>query len=291
MQQSLCVEYLQPVADGMIYPSLVATSHVMSGLVEAPETPDALSPPPYSLILDRLQYTDESVSDCLAEPAGYTGPTVFEAGPNTDQTQAAVIPSQKVYEGPFYLQGGRPTCAPWAIVHAMKVVGAEPPHALVKDLLNAAMPKTLDDRAGMNFLHVVAALYRNEASDVTVELPATPADMEGFIQRVIDTGSALIAVVLRKEDAQFASYPGQSLRHAVCIAGYKIDAGGSMHLQIIDSARGAYAQELGAFMFELDDTVDGFHPLAVITKKEAAVMSDGQLAFNSIRSRRWAESR
>lgn len=239
---------------------------------------------PHVVRVDRIAsqpYTQAEVEQILATPSGYTSGIVFERqasdegitpfsgmwgrrrgtdeSPERWRQYAWTKTDCKAYTGPIYRQGQHPTCKAWALVHAMKASGVEPPVALATDLLNTALPKRRGHSGGM---------YSYEAQDVISGYPEAGVELvvpkrsllrsptqlfAKMVKDAIDAGGAVLATVETINRGQYQRHAVETTFHALCVAGYNLSAERFMDVQVIDSAYGDGALTIEGLTRELND--------------------------------------
>lgn len=152
---------------------------------------------------------------------------------------------RKVYKGPTYHQFLEPTCAAWAVVHAMNAANIPPSVPLAQKLLNTALPSEASaDDGGMSIFDAAGIVHE---SDDAVDFRIAPLDavrgeysptqVSGIVCSAIDDGSGLVAVVNRGWDV----VRNRNVSHAVGIVGYQTDHDGGVAFQVADSSHGENA--------------------------------------------------
>lgn len=152
--------------------------------------------------------------------------------------------SHASYIGKWNSQGAEPTCSPWSLANAYRVIGVQPHFPLLSELLNHANgdnPTGITGVKADDLLTIVSEFPKRGMEFTNVELPLQSTELwasdeairenAATIKHYLDRGSAFHVLI------GFDMYARQfsDEAHAVCLSGYHINRYREMNVQIIDS--------------------------------------------------------
>jgi hypothetical protein len=231
-----------------------------------------------------FEYTPGTVGDIIAASKSSDFDDVmsgerrefFQQPAPAERTSTHLPPSEQVYQGPWVLQGGEPTCLPWTMANATLALGQEPSPSYIADLLNQATEVEEASEAGGATYSVAQRLLQDHpeagvkidqlpyADRLRLTLEAEPGVNDQFVDMIeghspedaneairqqaleaIKANGDLIQSTLAKGDilltgvgtSRYAGIEAGNM-HAVCIVGQRTSPSGEMDVQVVDPARG-----------------------------------------------------
>jgi hypothetical protein len=209
-------------------------------------------------------YSDEDVEFALRRSLGTPKDIPLDTNGLDPRISTELQPAEIIYRDLWHNQGLEATCGVWALVNAMRVSGVERDPDYIKTLLNyviaslnspepgVSIPKMYEISVGRNLPGKLTLLSPDESLTHLSPLPS----LSGFSgEKIVKDNARIIKKYVTENSALVVSRPSvrrnSERSHAVCIAGYRIDAQGYMDLQVIDSSRGVKFHGIEAFSRQL----------------------------------------
>ena len=191
---------------------------------------------------------------CLSHVATSSAGDMRDTSKIRDRIPTNFRSVELVRESPWFLgdsDSGAKSCWVWSLINSAYLLGKEPPPECVRDLLNCANDYSKPGGGGLSGYLVVEILERHPQFGIKLEavdsfcgsFSVNPEGKKAVIQRnaelikeILDDRNGLIVSV--NENLYYENRESGS--HAICVSGYKVDSGGFIDVEVIDSALGRY---------------------------------------------------